>query len=61
MVKTCAEIDKEIEELRRKLQQNKTIELSIKGISERKKCKSSSANVMCSNCDCWKSAKEYCS
>ena len=40
MVKTCAEIDKEIEELRRKLQQNKTIELSIKGISERKKCKS---------------------
>lgn len=61
MVKTCAEIDKEIEELRRKLQQNKMIELSIKGVSERKKCNSSNANIMCSNCDCWKIVREYCS
>lgn len=61
MVKSCREIAKEIEDLRRKLQQNKMIELALVDLSERKKCSSSNASVMCCNCDCWKSAREYCS
>ena len=61
MVKTCREIAKEIDELKRILKQNKLIEMSIIGLSDRKKCESNNATVMCANCNCWKNAKEYCS
>lgn len=61
MVKTCREIAKEIDELRKTLQQNKLLEMSMVSLSDRKKCESNNATVMCTNCNCWKSAKEYCS
>lgn len=61
MVKSCKEIAKEIDQLKLKLQQNKLIEMTLAELADRKKCESTNANVMCSNCDCWKSAREYCS
>lgn len=61
MVKSCREIAKEIDELRRKLQQNKMVEMTLADISEKKRCESNNSSVMCSNCDCWKCTREYCS
>lgn len=61
MVKSCREIAKEIEELKTKLQLNKLFEITLADFSERKKCESNSATIMCANCTCWKSAREYCS
>jgi hypothetical protein len=61
MVKSCSEIQKEIEELKRKLQQNRLIDLTFSEMTDKKKCESNNAAVMCSNCDCWKNAREYCS
>jgi hypothetical protein len=61
MIKSCREIAEEIEELRKDLQKNKLIQLSSVDFSERKKCESLNATSVCSNCNCWKSAREYCS
>jgi hypothetical protein len=62
-VKTCADVQTEINELRKKLQQNKTIKQYFvnKGLSEQQKCDSESNLLKCEKCDCWKIAKEYCS
>ncbi len=61
MIKTCREIARDIEELKRKLQQNRLIDMTLADFSERKKCKSNTATEMCANCNCWKSVREYCS
>jgi hypothetical protein len=61
MVKSCGEIQKEIEELRRKLQQNKLIEYTLREMTEMKKCESNNATDTCASCNCWKSVREYCS
>ena len=61
MVKSCREIANDIEELKRKLQQNKLIEMSIADFSERKKCQSNNTTEMCVDCNCWKNVREYCS
>jgi hypothetical protein len=61
MVKSCKDIAKEIDELKRSLQQNKLVEMTLAEIADRKKCESNSVVDMCSNCVCWKSAREYCS
>jgi hypothetical protein len=62
-VKTCADVQTEINELRKKLQQNKIIKQYFvnKGLSEQQKCDSESNLLKCEKCDCWKTAKEYCS
>lgn len=61
MVKSCREIAKEIDELKKNLQQHRLLEITLADFSERKKCESNNALVMCANCTCWKSAREYCS
>lgn len=58
MTKSCREIARDIEELKRKLQQNRLIEMALVDFSERKKCQSESPIVMCSNCNCWKGVRE---
>ncbi len=55
MVKSCGEIAKDIDELKRKLQQNRLIEITLADISERKKCESNNVLEICINCNCWKS------
>jgi hypothetical protein len=59
MVKSCREIQKDIEELKRKLQQNRLIEFTLLEMAEHKKCQSNNASDMCLKCNCWKSVKEY--
>lgn len=59
MTKTCKEIARDIDELKRKLQQNKLVEMALADISERVKCQSNNASIMCANCNCWKGAREY--
>ena len=59
MIKSCREIQEEIDELKRKLQQDKMINRSMKYFSESRKCASNNADVICNNCNCWKNAREY--
>lgn len=59
MTKTCKEIARDIDELKRKLQQNRLIEMALADFSERVKCQSDNSSIMCSNCNCWKSVREY--
>ena len=54
MVKSCREIEKDINDLKRKIQQNKLIEYALAGISERQKCDSNNTFEMCGDCHCWK-------
>ncbi|QMP83865.1 MAG: hypothetical protein [Caudoviricetes sp.] len=54
MVKSCREIAEDIDELRRKIQQDKFTEMVFADFSERTKCKSSDFSVMCKKCNCWK-------
>lgn len=61
MIKSCREIAEEIEDLRRDLQKDKLLQLSSVDFSERKKCESTNTSAMCSNCNCWKSARDFCS
>jgi hypothetical protein len=58
MVKSCKEIAKDIEELRRKIQQNRLTEIVLAGIAERKRCESDSVFEMCKDCTCWKNVRE---
>lgn len=59
MVKSCKELAKEIEELKENLKQSRTNYSSIRSNSDKKLCESINPTTMCSNCDCWKSAREY--
>lgn len=61
MVKTCRELAKDIEKLKEKLRENRIIELTLADISDKKRCESNNASSMCRDCNCWKSAREYCS
>lgn len=61
MVKSCNEIAKEIESLRVDIKTNKVINVVLDDLVEEKKCESPSAFVMCTNCNCWKMTREYCS
>jgi hypothetical protein len=58
MTKTCKEIARDIEELKRKLQQNRLVEMALVDFFERKKCLSNIATETCLNCNCWKSVRE---
>lgn len=54
MVKSCREIAEEIDELRRKNQQNRLINMSLVIISETKMCRVDNPKQKCSQCNCWK-------
>jgi dynactin complex subunit len=60
-VKTCADVQKEINELKKRLQQNKQIKQFkiYNQLSEQQKCDSESLLLKCEKCDCWKTSKEY--
>ena len=54
MVKTCREIAEDIDELRRKIQQDRLTEMALADFSERKKCKAPDVLIICNKCKCWK-------
>lgn len=54
MVKSCREIAEDIDELRRKIQQDRLTELALADFSERKKCKNTDGLITCKKCICWK-------
>jgi hypothetical protein len=59
-VKTCEDVQKEINDLRKKIQQEKTIKAFLASIklSEQQKCDSESITIKCEKCECWKTLKE---
>lgn len=54
MIKSCKEIAKDIEELKRKIQQDRLTEMALADFSDKKKCKSPDILIICNNCNCWK-------
>lgn len=54
MVKSCREIAEDINELRRKIQQDRLTEMALADFSERNKCKAPDVLIICNNCNCWK-------
>jgi hypothetical protein len=58
-VKTCAEVQKDINELRRKLKQDKREYDTYRHLSEQQRCDSESPLLKCEKCECWKAIKEY--
>lgn len=60
-MKTCADVQQEINELKKKLQQDRNIRFFLrdKDLSEQQKCDSESRSFKCEKCNCWKSAKEH--
>jgi len=61
-VKTCADVQREINELRKKLKRDKRefdVLKTYRHLSEQQRCDSESPFIKCEKCDCWKFAKEY--
>jgi len=56
-MKTCQEIQKEINELKRKLC-NKNFLTKDEILLEQAKCDSESSIIKCEKCNCWKMKKE---
>ena len=57
MIKSCREIAEDINDLKRKLQQDRMIKRSSDYFADRRKCDSNNASDICSYCICWKSQK----
>lgn len=54
MVKSCREIAEDINELRKKIRQDRLTEMALADFSARKKCESPEVLIICTNCNCWK-------
>ena len=51
-MKTCKEIAKDIDDLRRKIQQDKLTDMALADFSDKKKCSSPDILIVCNNCNC---------
>jgi len=54
MIKSCKEIAKDIDELKRKIQQDRLTEMALADFSDKKKCNTPDVLIICNNCNCWK-------
>ena len=57
-MRTTNQIDDDICELKKKMQQDKLIDLHARELLKKQQCDSSSSLIKCDKCNCWKVNKD---